>query len=117
MTTTNISGIIETSKGDFHAEGEPTDAAAASELQIRDISGNLKSWRDIIRGATVTRIALQASDGSILTSVAIYEGGAVKHSYYAGERIASSQERFNIDIRGIQITVGETTQLKVVVNE
>ena len=117
MTTTNLNGVLETNKGLFHLEGEPTDAASASELKVRDISGTSQSLKDIIRGATITRIAIQASDGSVLTSVAVYQNGAVVNSYYAGERIANSPERYNIDIRGIAVVVGETTQIKVVVNE
>lgn len=119
MTTTDIQGVVQTSDGlIWHMVGEPTDAAAESVLNMRDIAGNADTVGNVLQGRTIVRIALQASDGSILTSLNIYgPGGERTHSYYGGERLASSNAIWNFDIRGIAIPVTKATTFKVVSND
>lgn len=118
MTTTNLNGIVTTIDGDFyHLEGEPTDAAAASELNIRDVAGTSQSMKDALRGKAISRIQLQASDGSILTSMGVMKNGQYIIFVYGGERLASSPQAANIDVWDLNIPVDDTTKVMVVVNE
>ena len=118
MTTTNVSSIIHTSDGMlYHGEGEPTDAAAASEHNIRDIAGTSQSVKDALRGKTITRIEIQASDGSILTSFGIMKNSQYIYFTYGGERVASSPSTTNLDIWDLNILVDETTKLMIVTDE
>lgn len=118
MTTTNLNGFIKTASGKYlHLEGEPTDAAAASELQVKDLANIAVSLYNAARGETISRIALQASDGSILSSLGIYKNGQYSHFFYGGERVANSPITSNLDIWDLNVEVDETTKLMVVVND
>lgn len=118
MTTTNLNGIISTASGKyFHLEGEPTDAAAASELNVRDVAGTSQSVKDACRGETITRIQIQACDGSILTSMGVQKNGSYVIFVYGGERVASSPSVANIDVWDLAIVVDDTTKIMVVVDE
>ena len=118
MTTTNLNGFVQTASSKYlHLQGEPTDAAAASELQVQDIAGTMQSLKDAGRGETIIRIALQACDGSILTSLGIQKNGQYIAFYYGGERIASSTLAANLDIWDLYIPIDDTTKIMVVVNE
>ena len=118
MATTNIQGVIETSNGGLHhVEVEPTDAAAASALTIRDLGGVKRTLGEHLNGQTITRIAIQASDGSILTQLYVTQDGRRTRDYYAGERIANSPDVYNIDLTGIGIPVDQKTAIMIVVDE
>ncbi len=118
MTTTNLQGRLITHDGVLHhLQGEPTDAAGASELKILDLAGNLKSFKDVILGRAITDIDIQASDGSILTSGQINGPQGVKlHSLLGGERLANGPGYWNMSLHGVKVPVTESTILKVVVN-
>jgi len=118
MTTTDVQGVVEADGYQYHLVGEPTDAAAESVLNIRDLTGGTGTIGSKLVGKTMTRLALQASDGSILTSANLYNGkGGRVLSVYGGERLASSEADWNIDVRGLNIFIDEGMTLKIVTND
>lgn len=118
VTTTNLVGFLKMASGNILClQGEPTDAAAASELNVLDVAGTSQSLKDAGRGETITRIALQASDGSILTSLGIYKNGQYVIFHYGGERLADGPHAANLDIWDLSIPIDDTTKVMVVVND
>jgi len=113
MTTTNVIGILDLHDGSqLLLQGEPTDGVA-TELQVLDQSNALSNIAVAALKKAITRIRIQASDGSIVTTLIAYKNGAATHTFYGGERIAASPEKWNLDIRGIAIPVDDTFSLKI----
>lgn len=116
MTTTDVQGVVEIDNSEyFHLVGEPTDGAAESALNIRDISGAADAIGKKLAGHVLTRLALQASDGSILTSANLYDGkGARILALYGGERLASSNMDWALELEDLSIPIDEGMTLKIV---
>jgi hypothetical protein len=118
MATTNVQGIIVTSDGKFHhVEVEPTDAAAASALTIRDVGGVKHTWGDYLAGKTITDVYVQLSDGSILTQLYFTNNGERTRDYLAGERLAGSSQNYNLILRGIREPINKTCTCMIVTND
>jgi hypothetical protein len=118
MTTTDILGKIVCSDGSEHMICcEPTDAAAESAVTLKDLTATSQNF-DTLQGRTIIRIAIQASDGSILTSLNLYDaGGGKTHSFYGGERVAGTGETWNLDLRGLSIPIAKGCAMKIVTND
>jgi len=113
MTTTDIQGFIETTDGGiFPVYTNITDGATMVEVKVvDDAGGNAQSLYAYLRNRVITRIALQASDGSILDAVKILDNGRPIVWEYGGERVASSPSAANIDIWDLAVPVSDTTFL------
>lgn len=112
MTTTQIVGIIETSDGEQHMVDQTVTDGTPEALTILDLGGSLRNVYDHLFMKTITRIALQASDGSILDYVEVTQNGETTHYWEAGERIANSPEVYNLDVR-TNIPVLKTTRINI----
>jgi len=112
MTTTNLHGVIETTDGGVHSiQQEPTDGAATA-LTIYDLAGTQRTLGDALFQKVIRRIAIQLSDGSILTSLVITQNGKTTHAFYGSERIANSPDTYNLDVL-VNIPVDKTTVLTI----
>jgi hypothetical protein len=112
MTTTNVLGVIETTDGELHMiQQEPTDGSGEA-LTIYDMAGSAKTLGDHLFGKVISRIALQLSDGSILTSLVHTQEGRTVHAIYGGERLAGSEDVYNIDMP-VSIPVDKKTILTI----
>ena len=118
MATTNVQGIVITSDGGFHhVEVEPTDAASASALTIRDVGGVKHTWGDFLNGKVIVGMYVQLSDGSILTQLYFTNNGEVTRDYLAGERLAGSSQNYNLILRGISEPINKTCTCMIVTND
>jgi hypothetical protein len=112
MSTTNLVGVIETTDGNVHAiQQEPTDGTPEA-VTIYDISGTARNIYDQLFGKVIRRICIQASDGSILSTLYVTQNGARTHDFVAGERIANGPDRSNIDVL-VNIPVNKQTRMMV----
>ena len=112
MTTTNVLGIITTGNGKEHMiQQEPTDGTPEN-LTIYDLAGASKEIYDILKGQVIKRIQLQCSDGSILNYLKVVQDGKLTHQFFAGERIANSEDVYNLDVN-VSIPVMETTVITI----
>ncbi len=116
MTTTNVQGVIETSDGGLYdIQQEPTDGSGEA-LTIYNLAGAAKTLGDVLYGKIITRIALQLSDGSILTSLVVTQNGRTTHAWYGGERIANSPDVYNLD-QNVVIPVDKRTIITITTAE
>lgn len=113
MTTTDVLGRIKTSGGNlYQLFGNGFTDGNETELKIREIGGALQSLGDAIPGQTITELALQCSDGSILTTCKLYDIDAgVIASWRGNER--TTWAFTNLDVKGLAIPVRKGMVLKV----
>lgn len=112
MTTTDIVGKVVTSDGREHLVNQVVTDGTPEALTIQDLSGTDRNLYDHLFGKVITRIKLQASDGSILDYVQVTQDGQETHYWECGERIANSPEVYNLD-EIVNIPVLKTTRINI----
>lgn len=112
MTSTNLLGVITDDRGQIHMiQQEPSDGSAEN-LTKYDLAGDNKELYDVLKGRVIKRIQIQASDGSVLTYIECKQDGRLTHLFHGGERIANSEEVYNLDIE-VAIPVDDNTVIQV----
>jgi len=114
MTDTSSQGFIVFSDGSwvhlFQAiDGTILVDGTEQELAVRTPGGSYESlWKSNL-GKTITRIAWQLADGSIATSLKLYDAMNGVVSYMTGSErnktTVNNSEIYDIDVRGLAIPV------------
>ena len=114
MTDTSSQGFIEFSDGTwvhlFQAiDGTVLVDGTEQELAVRTPGGSYESlWKSNL-GKTISRIAWQVADGSIVTSLKLYDAKNGVVSYMTGSErnktTVKNSEIYDVDVRGLAIPV------------
>jgi len=114
MTTTDTHGRAITNGGIYHLWLDGGTDGTETEIKVRAVSGTLNSIGDALKGQTLSRLTLQCSIGSILTTCKLYSpNGGVIASYRAGEILAQDGPPWNLDVQGLAIQLQEGMVLKI----
>ena len=112
MTTTDVTGVIQTDRGLHHFFLNGTTDTTGGNGSIRDISGALKSVGSSLYGARIKRIALAVTIGSVLTYIKLIAGdGSVKLFARGCELDANSRTVYCFEARGLDISVDKGMEL------
>jgi len=118
MTDTNAQGYITLDNGEkLHLFGISTGGVftdgSEAEVYVKDIAGNQSQLWKVAEGRVITEIAIQAADGSILTTCKIYSPkGGVIASWRGNERTASDTV-YNLRVKGLAIPIFKGTIMKL----
>jgi hypothetical protein len=111
MTTTDIEGLITASGRDYHVFLNGSTDGTETTTKILDVSNTAKDVGDHLKGKIIERIALQCSDGSILSTVILYDPTAgVVLSAVGCER--TSNQLYNIDLQNLSVPIVDGMLLK-----
>jgi len=114
MTDTSSQGFVVFADGSwchlFQAiDGTVLVDGTEQELAVRTPGGSYESLWKSNMGKIITRIAWQVADGSIVTSLKLYDAFNGVVAYFTGsERNVTSvvnAEIYNVDVRGLAIPV------------
>jgi hypothetical protein len=111
MTTTDTEGLIEANGRVYHLFQNGSTDGTETEIKVLTPAGASVSVGVHLKGQTITRLALQCSDGSILSTVILYGADAgVKLSAVGCER--TSNQLYNIDLKDLRVPVTDGDLLK-----
>lgn len=122
MTSTAAQGFIEFADGGWaHLYGISTGGVftdgTEAEMYVRNIGGAQEQLYKSHEGRVITRVAIQVADGSIVTTCILYDAkSGVTFRYRGNERnvnAVSSGNNYDLDIRGLAITVTKGMVIKL----
>jgi len=122
MTDTNAQGFLEFSDGSWcHLYGISTGSvftdATEAEMYVRTLGGSQETLAKSHEGKVISRIAIQAADGSIVTTCKIYDAKNGVVAFYRGNErnvtTVKNGETYDIDVRGLAIPILKGTVLKL----
>lgn len=111
MTTTDILGFARCGNKNYTIFLNGSTDGTETNTQVYTPGGVLKDFGEALAGQTLNRLALQCSDGSILSTVILYSSdGGVLLSAVGCER--TSNQRYNIDLQNLSIRIEDGMLLK-----
>lgn len=113
MTTTDTLGYVVVSGKKYFVFLNGGTDGSDTEIKLYDDGGTARSLGEALEGNVLQEVALQSTDGSILTTFAIYDPqGAKLHSFVGNERTARDL-LWNLRIKGIHVRIERGTIMKV----
>lgn len=122
MTDTAAQGFVTFSDGSWaHLYGISTGGVftdgTEAEMYVRNSGGGQEQLYKSHDGKVITRIGLQAADGSIITTAKIYDAkSGVVAMWRGSERNVTSVvhgDVYDINVRGLAISVAKGTVIKL----
>lgn len=113
MTTTDVQGRIVAGGGLHHLWLNGATDGTETEIKVRGLGGELSSIGEALLGQVLQNIAIQASDGSILTTLKLYDNaGGVLLSIRGNERTVRNLLT-NASVGNLNIKITSGMLLKV----
>ena len=122
MTDTNAQGIIDFADGSsVHMYGISTGGVftdgTEAEMYVRTVGGSQESISKSNEGRVISRIRIQAADGSIVTTCKIYNASDGVVAFLRGSErnitTVKNDEVYDINVRGLAIPIRKGTVIKL----
>jgi len=114
MTTTDILGVVQVDGREQLLFGNGLTDGSLAELKTYDDTGTARSLGEHFEGGILEKIKLQASDGSILTTVQLVDDtGGLYGSWRGNERKAASFLGWNLVVTGLDHSIKRGDIIKV----
>lgn len=112
-TTSDTVGYIKASGTKYFLFLNGSTDGNETEIKLYEDGGGTKSLGEALEGKTLEEIALQVSDGSILTTCKVYEGqGTTKLSFVGNERTARDL-LWNLRVQNLQVPITRSMTMKI----